>query len=1131
MVLCKYIKGRNGLLIKRLVLNMKLALFITLATALHAAASSFAQEITLKVTNVPLVQAMQSIKKQSGRPFFLYGQDLAHIQVTASITRLRLDEAMDELLKGKSVDWFLEDGTIIVRKAKKPIVQFDQPIFREFVTQERTIVGHVVDRSNNSLQGVTVTIKGASRTTVTDVFGNYSVSVSSDTNVLIFSAIGFETMEVPVGDRTSLNVTLVESISNLEEVIVVGYGTVQKRNLVGSVSTVDASKLQDMPVNNIGQKLQGQIAGAQIYHTSGAPGNNMAIRIRGAASINAGNNPLIVIDGFPTVTGLSSISPDEIASISVLKDASATSLYGSRAANGVVLITTKSAVAGQHNISFNTSVGLESVGNRGKPNLMSAREFAQFKKEFYEDAARYEGYTGGVPELYQHPEIYGDNQGTDWFDILLRTAPSQNYNLSVVSGKKDLKSSINLNYTRQEGVMLNSNFGRFSGRANNVYDVSDRFSIGLNIGFSHVNRHVLPKMEGPHQLIQAAYLMDPTIEYKNADGTYPISFSRPGMFANPNWYLVVRDRQSPSKSTNLLTNAFLEYEIIDGLKYKISANGDIGNGVSRYFEPSHVRGGLFSAPPQTPIGNYNTNNFLSWLVENTMTYQKTINEAHSFDGLLGYSVQKTTFESGSIDGTQYPDNEISWVNAANIRLGQAGTNDWSILSYIGRLNYSYKNRYLLSAAIRRDGSSKFGVNAKWGNFPSVALGWIASEEEFLNHVNQLDFLKIRMSYGKVGNNNIGDYTHLSTVSAANYALNDQVAAGRAKSSLGNSNLTWETTSQFDLGVEVGLFNNRLFATYDYYWKRTNGLLYAIDIPQQSGFSSISSNIGEFNFWGHEVELQSKNQFNALIWNASLNISFNRNLVKKLGTNDTPIGAYNLSWDPHRTQVGRPMGQFFGFIYDGVYMTQEEFDTQPKRAASMVGTVRFKDISGPDGVPDGQITPDDRTFIGDPNPDFIYGITNEFTYKNFDFSFVLAGSVGGDIVDESLSSTNDLAGIFNVTKDVAKRWRSIENPGDGRIPRTRTGTTKDFTDLSTWMVFDGSYLAAKNITFGYRIPLKKYIESVRLYGSIQNLFILTNYPGMNPEASRNGLNGLGAGWDFASYPISRVFSLGLSIKFI
>lgn len=1130
MKLRRYIKCLEGHLMQQIVRSMKLAFFITLITTVQATASGFAQ-ITLKVTDAPLVRAMQSIKEQSGHPFFLYGRDLAHIPVTVSIVNSDLNETMNELVKGKSIEWSLENGTIIVTKAKSTARQSGTTTPMVIAAQNRVVTGQVVDRAGNTVQGVTVTVRSSTQSTITDARGNYTISLPSDTSVLVFSAIGFETIEIPIGRRTMLNVTLSESVSDLEEVIVVGYGTVQKRNLVGSVSTVDATKLQDMPVNNIGQKLQGQIAGAQIYHSSGAPGNNMSIRIRGAASINAGNNPLIVIDGFPAVTGLASISPDEIASISVLKDASATSLYGSRAANGVVLITTRSAKAGQHSVSFHTSVGLESVVDRGKPNLMSAREFAQFKKEFYEDAARYEGYTGGVPEIYQNPEIYSESDGTDWFDVLLRTAPSQNYNLAVISGKKDLKSSVNLNYTRQEGVMLNSNFHRFNGRSNNIYDVSDRFVVGLNLGVSHVNKHVLPKMEGAHQIINAAYLMDPTIEYKNDDGTYPISFSRPGMFANPNWYLVLRDRQSPSKSTNLLANAFAEYEFIDGLKYKLSANSDMGYGVSRYFEPSHVRGGLFSAPPQTPIGNYNTNNFFSWLVENTLTYEKTLNEDHAFDALLGYSVQKTTFESSAINGTQYPDDEISWVNAANIRLGEVGTNDWSILSYIGRLNYSYKNRYLLSAAIRRDGSSKFGANAKWGNFPSVALGWIASEEQFLRDVSRLDFLKLRMSYGKVGNNNIGDYSHLSSVSQANYAFNDQVVAGRAKSNLGNANLTWETTSQFDVGVELGLFNNRLFATYDYYWKRTNGLLYAIDIPRQSGFSSINSNIGEFNFWGHEFDLQSRNKFGALTWNASLNISFNRNIVKKLGTNDTPIGAYNMSWDPHRTQVGRPMGQFFGFIYDGVYMTQEEFETQPTRETSMVGTVRFKDVSGPDGVPDGKVTPDDRTFIGDPNPDFIYGITNEMTYRNFDFSFVLAGSVGGDIVDESLSATNDLAGIFNVTKDVANRWRSLENPGDGRVPRTRTGTTKAFTDLSTWMVFDGSYLAAKNVTLGYRIPVKKYVESIRLYASAQNLFMLTNYPGMNPEASINGLNGLGAGWDFTAYPISRVFSFGLSVKFL
>ena len=1005
-------------------------------------------------------------------------------------------------------------------------------------SEQINISGRVLDETDQPLPGATVLEKGTDNGTITDSEGRFTLSVAEDATLLI-SFVGYVQQEVKVNGATDLIIKLKADLTSLEEIVVVGYGTQIKRDVTGSLAQIDAQELAEIPVPSVAQQLQGRLVGVQINENTGEPGAALSFRVRGAASINAGNSPLIVIDGFPTTSGLETLSPNEIESISVLKDASASSLYGSRAANGVILITTKQAKEGQKSIEFSSYTGIQIVPERGRPDLMNAREFAQFKKEYYEDAAIYEGYTGGVPAEYANPEQYGPDDGTDWFDILLRDALTQRYDLTMYTGVKDLKSVINLSYNNEEGVILNSYSNRFNARANNIYNASDKLTLGVNLSISHIRGQVIPGIGNGRNILANAFNMDPTIEYRNEDGTFPISFSRPGMFPNPNYYLVVTQRKNPRKETAVLANIFGEYEIIEGLKYKLSINGNTGNTITRSFTPSTARGGLGNPPPQPPIGSYRTGNFQNWLVENTLNYQKTFYEKHNVEALIGYTSQYFSNEYSGINASEFPDDEIDWINVATIRIGQTtGPNEVplfsesSLLSYLGRLNYNYDGKYLLSLAFRRDGSSRFGSDTKWGNFPSVSLGWVLSDEGFMSGIENIDLLKLRASYGKVGNNNIGDYTYLASLSTDNYVFGEQVVAGRSLNGIGNANLTWETTTSYNLGLDLDLFGGRVSFTYDYYWKKTDGLLYGVDIPIQSGFNNITSNIGEFNFWGHEFSVFSRNLTGKLKWNTNFNISFDRNKVIKLGTNDAPIGGYNLFWDDNRTAVGQPIGLFYGFINTGVYMTQEEFDTQPVGATSMVGTARFADISGPDGVPDGIIDAHDRTFIGDPNPDFIYGITNNLSYGNIDLSIVMAGTVGNDISDNHYQSSENFDGVFNIRRGYADRWRSLENPGSGHYPRTRAGTTADYRNFTDRQVFKGTYLAVKNITLAYNIPLQghKFIKTARVNISTRNPFIFTKYPGMNPEVGIAGLNGLNQGRDFTSYPIARIYTLGLNVGF-
>ena len=998
-------------------------------------------------------------------------------------------------------------------------------------TQQITVTGTVTDAAGEPIPGVSVMIKGTTQGTATDANGAYSLPVPNDNATLIFSFIGFISQEFVVGNRRTIHVTLLDDTRQLDEVVVVAYGTQKRTELTGSLSSVRMSDLEQMPMTQLGEKLQGKLPGVRIYQTEGIPGAGMQFRIRGQASINAGNAPLIVIDGFASNVGLDVINPNEIESLVALKDASAASLYGSRAANGVILITTKQAKEGKTNVTLDVFTGISNVPQRGRPDVMNARQFAQYKNEWYSDQGM------EVPERYQNPNQYGPKDGTDWYAILLNpNALTQDYNLTLSTGTEKVKSLINGSYNKQEGVMINGGAERFTARANNIFHVSKRITAGLNLATMYKKTDNIDFTPAYWSMVSSAFIMDPTLEYKNPDGSLPVGFSSPGMFPNPNWYRVYTERENPSKRTEILINAFAEYEFIDGLSYKFKADVNMENYQNRYWSPSTAQGAMFSSPPNPATGSYSLSNTLNWQVENLLHYNKTFLASHNLDVLLGYTAQRVRYESSSISGSDFPDDDIAWVSAApsGSRLGSVGLSEYSVLSALGRLNYNYQSKYLISFTFRRDGCSRFGNDSKWGVFPSVSVGWVASEEDFMKKMEAVSFLKFRASYGKVGNYNIGNYNHLSSIGNSNYVFDNAVMVGKAKSNLGNSALSWETTVSGDVGLDIGLFNDRIFLLYDYYWKTTNGLLYAVDIPLASGFGSIQSNIGEFEFWGHEFSLETRNFTGDFKWNTQVTFGLDRNLVKKLGTENTPIGGYQENVDFNRVEVGHPIGMFYGYVWDGIFMNEAEFEKGPwitVYEGSEVGSVRLKDISGPNGVPDGYIDPEyDKTFIGNPNPKFIFGVTNQFSYKNFDLSIHLLGRVGGDVFKGDMLSIENIDGVFNVTPAALDRWRSVDNPGKGILPKSNTNALHRFNN--SHQIFDGSYLSAKNIALGYTIPLKSGlpVKTARVYVSSQNAFMITKYPGANPEASQNGLNGLSEGRDFAPYPIPRTFTVGANINF-
>lgn len=1081
--------------------------------------------IRIGLSDTPIETAFSQIEKETGFNFVYTNKEFERFQnITVERKRQTLYDLLVEIAVQSHLEFKQVNQNIHVKKSNK---LEEVPVSIASQQVDVVITGTLVDQNGEPIPGVTVSVPGTSTGTSTDLDGNYTLSVPEG-STLVFSFIGFVTQSIAVGDRSVIDVTLIEDMASLDEVVVVGYGTQIQREVTGSVATLEAKQLEDQPVGQFAQKIQGRIAGVQINQASGTPGSGMAIRIRGAASINAGNSPLYVVDGFPIVGDINNINPNEIESFSVLKGASAAALYGSRAANGVVLITTKRAKSGETIIQFNASHGVAMVPQKGRPEMMNAKEFLQYKKEFFEDRIRYEGYTEGIPELYQNPEAYTGNN-TDWYDELLQNARQNSYNLSISTGKDKFNSATTVGYYKEDGAVINSGYTRYSLRSNNEYQVNDFIRLGINIAPSYQNskNQRTGGTHGSNYLYGA--LITPAIfspDDTNEDGSQKVNFTAPSLFTFPNWKKSMAERIDISNSTRLLSNAYAEVGFLKNFLFKSSLSIDLGNNKQRFFNPS-TAGDIFAPPPKMATGSYTTNIYDSWLNENTLNFNTILNENHHIDALVGYSAQKFRQENNTLTGTDFPDDDVTWLDAAAIRNGSNNRTEWSLLSMFSRLNYNYKGKYLLSASVRRDGSSRFGSENRWGTFPSISAGWIISDESFANNWTVLSYLKIRAEYGHAGNFNIGNYSQFGNVASTNYVSGDQLVQGRSPISIGNSHLTWETTRGLDIGLDVGLFNDRVSLTFDYYDKSTSDMLYQVDIPNGAGFPNIQENIGEFHFWGYEFSVSSINFIGNFKWNSDFNMSFNRNKVIQLGTNNTPIGGIgNYSGTIWRTEVGNPIGQFYGYVFEGIYMTQEEFDSQPKHLTSAVGTMRMKDVNE-----DGVINTQDKTYIGNPNPKFIFGINNTFSYKSFDMNIVMSGAYGGKMYYALAEWSETLEGAFNVEKHVMDRWRSIENPGAGIVGRTLSGTTEFPRNVQSRLAYDASYLTVKNITFGYTLPkFSQFVDNTRVFASIQQAFVFTNYKGSSPEASLNGLNGLQEGVDFNPYPVPRTFALGFNLNF-
>lgn len=1069
-----------------------------------------------------LVGILAAIREQYNVKFHYDSELLTTQKADAAVLKAgkaNLELALADLLKPLNLAFIKTNWNSFIIVPAPVAAATSQPAPVDQVAEE-TITGRVTSESGENLPGVTVVLKGTTTGTTTGADGRYSLTVPDKNGTLVFSFIGFATREMAINGQTSLDVTLQPDAKALDEVVVVGYGTQSTRKLSSAVARIDAKEMADLPVAQFSQKLQGKVSGVQITQTTGTPGGGMDIRIRGAASITAGDGPLYVVDGNPIVGGISNINPNEIESISVLKDASATALYGSRGANGVILIETRKAVAGKTRVDYNAYYGVQQVPQRGRPDMMNAREFATFRKEIAESRGQ------EVHPDFQNPEQYGE--GTNWYDAITQVAPMQDHSLSISTGSETFSTAVTAGYLNQDGVIVGSGYKRFSLRANTRFQPHEKLSLGLNIAPTYT-RNSNSGVDGVGSVINETLQTSPLAPLRNPDGSLTLTATSPGMFPTPNYVRTQLDRVVDNSDTRILANLFAEYQLAEGLFIKTSGNIDKGDDRSFNFNgtTTGTRGtGLY----KNPFSSLNQGTYLSWVNENILTYRLEVKN-HSVDAIAGFTAQKFRQDGSTINGTNYPDDKVQTINAASTVTASSSVQEWSLLSYLARVNYNFKDKYLVSASIRRDGSSRFGRQNRWGNFPSVSAGWILSEEAFMPEIAAISFLKLRASYGIAGNFNIGNYTHIPTISGANYVFGNSIAAGRRVDNLADQDIGWELNKQLNIGLDLNLLADRISFTYNYYHKNTSDLLFNVRVPRASGFSNVQTNIGELKFWGHEFSVSATNvEQTDFRWTTDFNISFDRNQVVSMGTANTKLftgPGSGLIGGSHVTMAGQPIGMLYGMAHEGVYDNQAEFDSSPKHSTSQVGTAKFRDVNG-----DGIITVDDATIIGNPHPDFIYGMTNMLQYKNFDFSLTVSGSSGNDVLRGSEQTLTNLDGVFNVLANVKDRWRSPENPGSGRYGSLANGTT--YLERDWWgsqMLYDASHLYINNITLGYNLGKLKpsFLRSVRVYGSIQNAHVFTDYPGGNPQVGQSQASTM-LGIDGGSYPVPRTSTIGVNIGF-
>ncbi len=1001
---------------------------------------------------------------------------------------------------------------------------------------QQMISGKVVDEKNEALIGVSILVKGTQKGTTTDVNGNYKLDADRN-STLVFSFVGYENKEILVGNQTTINTSLESDSKALSEVVIVGYGTQRKQDITSAVSVINMKDIGEQPANNVNQILQGRAAGVTVKQKAGTPGGQFEVRVRGIGSLGAGSDPLYVIDGFVVGTTVgANFNPNDIENISILKDAASTAIYGARGSNGVVLITTKGATEGKLNVSFNLDYGLNAIPDSRRVKMLNGVEFAQFKKEVFEDNFRYfqkkEPTIEDVPLGFRFPEQ--TKFSTDWYAAIMnKNSTYKDANLTVSNGKGPVKSMLSLGYYTEEGAIINTNYDRFSLRTNLSSEITKYLQVGLNINGS-LTRQNVANADGRGGIVGSSLIMDPREPIYNADGTMrPYIGGVDGVFSWPSPVFALTNIMRKRNISDVLTNIFAEIKIIDGLKFRTSVNAKINFNTFKEYVPSTIgvslASGTAGAPPRIATARDINEQLRNLSADQLLTYTKRFGESHSLETMAGFTAQVESVYG--IDGAAntFPDDLVPYLGAGSIRNSNSYENNWALLAYFARANYSFKDKYLLAASFRREGSSRFGSNNKYGDFPAASIGWRISEEPFMKNLNLVNEMKIRASWGVTGNNAIGNYPSLSFMGANNYILGNTFAPGKVIGSFANSSLKWEKSNQLDIGLDLALLNNKLTFTFEYYKKITNDMLLPVSIPAVSGFTTSLDNIGKVENKGFELAAEYRTKIRKVNLRTNANFTINRNKILAIkGANDklyygSFYGGYNVM------AVGRPIGMIHGYKKVGIFNTQAEIDAWPKQDGVIPGGMKFLDTNG-----DGVVSYDtqDMVEIGNPNPAFTWAWTLAGDYKKFDLNMLFTGAHDFDVYRNIEASTMNMDGVFNVLDKAKDRWRSPQNPGSDPLDQHSQGGTNYFKwsrESSERYVYDGSYIWLKAVTLGYTLPpAKSILSNARIFLTSNNLAMITKYPGNNPDAGVRG--GTELNNDDESYPVPRTFALGIKLNF-
>ncbi|MBZ5856091.1 SusC/RagA family TonB-linked outer membrane protein [Flavihumibacter profundi] len=1003
--------------------------------------------------------------------------------------------------------------------------------------------GRVIDtKTEGPLEGATVQIKGTTHKVATDNHGKFSFKTGQRfPYTLLVSFVGYQSKEIYV-DKSVIEIRIQELQNQLNEVTVVGYGTQKRTDITGSVASVPKSNLQQ-PAVSFDNLLQGSVSGVAVTQSSGQPGSTATIRIRGGNSINFGNDPLYVIDGFivynnnalsnsgasngPAINALSSINPSDIESIDVLKDASATAIYGSRGANGVVIITTRRGKKGKNDVNYSAYVGRQQITK--KLALLNGSQWASLVNDI--------NVSDNVPKTFSDSAIAAIGIGSDWQNSALRDANVQNHELSFTGGDEKSRYLIAGNYFSQDGTVTNTGFKRYSARVNLERNVSDKLKISANIFASRSDdTKLFGNTYGSINFGSAAFPIliqsSPAVKIWNDDGTYNISSPYSTTPTNPLQDIATTTNQS--YLTRYLGNVALEYKILKDLVLKVTAGADIFNTKQNYYAPSYTGSPAGASTGYAAIGYASVGavSATSWLNENTLTWDHTFNDNHFLNVLGGYTMQHSTDESSVASAQKFPNDLTKFNNmsfAGTPVLSQSDAHESAVNSYLARVNYSYQHKYSLTLSGRADGSSRLGKNNKWGFFPSVGFSWNAGAEDFINRIDQVSNLKLRLTAGQTGNSEVPPYSSLAVLTPTNYYFNSTLVTGISPAQLANPDLKWETTTQYNGGIDLGLYKNRVNLTFDVYYKKTSDLLLYVPFPLYSGYTSVLKNSGSVENKGFELGLNTDNlRSKVLGWKTALVFAVNKNKILSLseGVNSYFPIAPTGQVSPVIVKVGLPVGTFWGYKTDGLLTAEDISKGTPILAGvpQKEGDRKYIDVNGNSAV-----TTADKVDLGNSQPKFTFGFTNNFNYKGFDLSIFFQGSYGNKIFNLLRQKLEIPTLSLNSSASLLNRW-STSNP-NGTEPRATNSPVPQVIDK---LVEDGSYVKLKNISLGYNfsngLTSKIRAKQLRIYVSAQNLATWTKYTGLDPEVNFYDSDNTKQGIDYGIYPSSKTFLAGINITF-